>query len=182
MTCLIETARNDLLAFDQSQADATWEWTQEQALRAFRARGVGAAKSSWARALKIAKDHFERGDPRIAASCTNQAFALIRQKQIHQGTRLLDEALRCWEDSWCWVPLMVPPRLGDQIEDSHYNEATRKKFYAFIKHGRSITETLARDHRLPTGGLEDWLEHKPKTMSDVRKLVASVFLIASEKP
>jgi len=179
---VLESTLQDAPAFDRHESDAIWERLQEQALRSYRAGDIIAAKKSWDKAFDVAKRHFRRGDPRLATSYTNRAFSLIRQQQTYQAQRHLELAMQGWDDGWCWVPLMVPPRTGSQIQKTHYNETTQKEFYAFIKRGRSITQSLARERRLPTGGIENWLEHKPKSMCDVRKLISSVFLIVSKKP
>lgn len=181
MTLVINTVQKSMSAFDQNRADAVWERTQEQALRIFQTRGIGRARPIWTKATQIAKSQFEWGDPRIAASCANQAFSMIRQKDMHQGQLLFDESLRCWKDSWRWVSLMEPPHLGGQFEKSQFTGKARQSFYALIQRGQAMTEALARN-QLATGGFEDWQEHKPKTMCDVRRLVAAIFLIASLKP
>ena len=169
-------------SFDKKEADAVWERMQEQALRAFRAGRAAEAKAGWARALEIAKQHFEWGDPRLATSYTNQAFSLIGEQRLHQAEPLFQTAIRCWDDSWRWVPLMTPPGTRGQTDEISYDKAAQKEFYDFIKRGQSITETLQHDRRPPMGGLEDWNQHRPKTMCDVRKLIASVFLIVSIAP
>lgn len=174
-------SRRDMSAFDQTRLDSSWERVQEHALRAFRCRNIIAAKHSWNQAFGIAKDHFERGDPRLATSCTNQAFSLLRQGQTHQGYLLFNEAIRCWEDSWRWVPLMVPPRHADRQSERHYTEKARQEFYTLTKKGQAITEGIMKG-RLATGGLEGWREHKPKSICDVRRLISAVFLIASNSP
>lgn len=167
---------------NQGNVDATWERVQERALKAFRGGDQAAAINGWTKAFDIAKQRFTRGDPRLAASYTNQAFALIRQNQLHRATLLLADAVRCWEDSWRWVPLMQPLPADGQREENRFDEATQQEFYDFIKKGQAITETLAAERKLPLGGLEDWERHQPPTMCDVRKLVAAVFLMASTAP
>lgn len=178
----LESPPRDARTFDRHESDAVWERMQEQALRAFRNGKTAAAMSGWAKALDLANCHFQRGDPRLAASLTNQAFSLLRRQQIYQAQRLFDQATRCWEESWRWVPLMVPQRIAGETDDCRYHETAEKEFYGLIKYGQSITETLAREQCLPTGGLEHWIEHKPKSMCDLRKLISAVFLIASQKP
>ncbi len=182
MTYMIETAPPDALAFDRSESDATWERTQDQALRAFRSGDLFAARTGWARALEIARRHFDWGDPRLAASYTNQAFPLMRQQQLHQASRLLDQALRCWEESWRWIPLMRAIPSDNPVEKNWFDRPAQSEFYALVKRGQANTQTLAHERRLSIGGLEDWQAYKPPTMCDVRKLMAAVFLIVSEKP
>ena len=182
MAYMLECARQHAPASDRHQSDAVWERLQEQALRAYRAGNTMAARNGWLKAFEIAKRHFERGDPRLATSYTNQAFSLIRQNQTFQAQQHIDLALQAWEDSWRWIPLMAPPRLDQSIQETYYNDATQREFYAFVKRGQSITDTLALHRILPTGGLEEWLEHKPKSMCDLRKLISAVFLIVSDTP
>ena len=181
MAYMLESPLKGATAFDRHEADAVWERLQEQALRGYRAGNTAAAYRAWAKALDVAERHFKRGDPRLAASYTNQAFSLMRQRQAFQAQKHLETAAHCWEDSWRWIPLMMPPHIDDQIQETQYNQTAQREFHAFVERGRSITETLARDGRLPTGGLEDWLEHRPKSMCDLRKLVAAVFLIVSQE-
>ncbi|MGI9451184.1 MAG: hypothetical protein ACR2QH_11190 [Geminicoccaceae bacterium] len=178
---MLESTHKDAPTFDRHESDAVWERLQEQALRGYRAGNAAAAYHGWAKALDVARRHFKRGDPRLAASYTNQAFSLMRQRQAFQAQQHLETAALCWEDSWRWIPLMMPPHIDDQIQETQYNQTTQKEFHAFIERGRSITETMARDGCLPAGGLEDWLQHKPTSMCDLRKLVAAVFLIVSHE-
>lgn len=181
MAATISSVRDNVLAFDQNRIDLTWERLQEQAVRAFRRRDMTTARTCWSRAFEIAERHFDRGDPRLAASQTNQAFSLIRQAQIHQAGKLFQKALLSWEDSWRWVPLMVPPRQPDETEAGQYGEAAQKDFYTVIERGRLITKAIEREHCPPEGDLTQWQKIKPCAMTDVRKLMASVFLIVSSE-
>lgn len=182
MATMITTAHGQRSGLDQNQVDLTWERLQEQAMHAFRAGDTAIATANWAKALEIAERYFDRGDPRLAASRSNQAFSLMRQKQIHQANTLFQQAIAAWEASWRWVPLMVAPRLPDDIESLPYGKAVQDEFYGFIKQGKHMTEALQQEQRLPVGGLEEWQEVKPHSMTDVRKLFAAVFLMASAKP
>ena len=168
--------RLDRAFHDGHQADIVWERTQDQALRAYRARKLPAAGRLWAKALDIARHRCERGDPRLAASHTNHAFYLNRRQQTYQAQRHFDDALRCWEDSWRWVPFMRPPSAGTPF----YDGAMQKGFHDVISRGQAMTENLAREQQVPQGGLEDWIELQPGPMSDLRHLLGSVFLIVSE--
>ncbi|MGH1481591.1 MAG: hypothetical protein ACRBM6_23155 [Geminicoccales bacterium] len=178
----VSDAESTWLEADQSRCDAAWERMQERALKAFRDGDLAAAVQSWATAFDIAKQNFAWGDPRLAASFTNHAFALIRQDQLHPATLLLNDAVRCWEDSWRWVPLMRPLPGDGQAAEDRYDDAVLPELYAFIKRGQAITETLAKERQLPNGGLEEWQENKPSTMCDLRKLVSAILLMASKAP
>ena len=179
MTMVNADALHDV---DQDRTDAAWERTQERALRAYRDGNPSAAIKGWDQAFEIAKQHFIWGDPRLATSLTNKAFVLIRQEQFHQAKLMLDEAVRCWQDSWRWVPFMQPLPDDDQRDETRYDDDVQQEFYAFIKQGQEISENLASERRLPAGSLEAWKEHRPPTMCDVRKLISAVFLIASTSP
>jgi hypothetical protein len=175
-----ETAIDHAHAFE-GEADAAWERTAEHALRAFKAGDAAGAKSGWAKALEIADRHFRRGDPRIAASCTNQAFSLIRQQQLHQANKLFDRAMDCWGDSWRWVPLMLPLSLGDEAEEAQFSAEAQKEFYLWVRRGQSLTEALAREQCPPPACVADLQARKPKIMCDERKLLSAVFLIVSRQ-
>ncbi len=165
-------------------ADLAWERSQEQAALAYRAGDVATASRLWAEALEIATRHFGRGDPRLAASLTNQALVMRRRGQAYQANRLFEGALLAWADSWRWILLMTPARRAqtsrpadsDRLEI--YDPAARACFTALAERGRAATENLERYDQLPEPGLADWLELKPRRLSDLRKLLAAVLLIA----
>lgn len=169
------------ITVDRGRVDATWERTQEQAMQAFYAGDAGKARMGWAKALEIAERHFERGDPRLAASLTNHAFALLRRSQIHQANSYFQRALGAWEDSWRWVPCMTPSAGPGETDVKPYDRETQDIFYALIRRGRTITETLATEHRLSPAEGDDWATVKPKGMTDVRRLFSAVFLIPTAR-
>ena len=57
-------------------ADLAWERAQEQAAIAYRAGDPITPTRLWATALDIARKHFQRGDPRLASSLTNNALVM----------------------------------------------------------------------------------------------------------
>lgn len=164
-------------AVDRNRVDMTWERLQEQALQAYRTGHAAQARANWARAQEIAEHHFERGDPRLAASYTNHGFALLRQGHIHQANSAFQQAVVAWEDSWCWVPWMAPSSAPGEPQAAPYDRETQTAFYALIEQGKAITETIAREHRLPAAVGDDWAIVKPKGMNDIRRLYAAVFLM-----
>ena len=165
-------------------ADLAWERGQEQAALAYRAGDVLTASRLWTETFEIATRHFGRGDPRLAASLTNQALVMRRRRQDYQAKRLFEDALAAWADSWRWIALMTPdhparlPRStqSDQLET--YDARARAYFIALAERGQIATERLERHDELPKEGLVDWLELKPRRLSDLRKLLAGVLLIA----
>ncbi len=167
-------------------ADLAWERCQEQAAIAFRAGHAVAASRLWAEALTIAEKHFGRGDPRLATSLTNQALVMRRRRDDFQARRLFEDALIVWADSWRWILLMTPthpaavPHAAQSDQLEIYDPTARAYFNALAERGRAATERLERADRLPVEGLAEWLELKPKRLSDLRKLLAAVLLIASD--
>ncbi|MGI9503606.1 MAG: hypothetical protein ACR2RE_11185 [Geminicoccaceae bacterium] len=169
-------------AVEQNRVDITWERVQEQAMQAYKARNNAGARASWAKGLDIAERHFERGDPRLAASLNNYAFALMRQGQVHQANFYFRRSIVAWEESWCWVPWMAPSTAPGDDESTPYDQTTQGAFYAMIKQGRAITETLMRERRLPEMASDDWNTVKPKRMNDVRRLFSAIFLMPTSSP
>ena len=167
-----------------SAADLAWERCQEQAAVAFRAGDAATAARLWAQALAIAEQHFARGDPRLAASLTNQALVMRRRRQDYQAKRLFEDALAAWDESWRWIHLMTPRPAGasGRPERSNrlpvYDPAARRTFSAHAERGRQATTRLERHDQLPVGGLAEWFDLKPQRLSDLRKLLAAVLLIA----
>ncbi|MGI9416941.1 MAG: hypothetical protein ACR2RA_03775 [Geminicoccaceae bacterium] len=166
---------------DRNRVDLTWERTQERALEAFRTSDAASAKANWAKALDIAERHFERGDPRLAASLSNHAFALLRQRQVHQANLYFRRAVAAWDDSWCWVPWMTPSVDRDAAEAAPYDRATQEAFYAMIQQGREITETLWHEQRVPEAVGDDWTAVKPQSMTDIRRLFSAIFLMPTAR-
>ena len=167
-------------------ADLAWERCQEQAALAYRSGNVVAASRLWAEALETARKHFGRGDPRLATSLTNQALVMRRGRDEVQARRLFEDALLAWDDSWRWILLMTPGHPASLPQAAHsdqleiYDETARAYFTALAERGRLATERLERYDELPKGGLAEWLELKPKRLSDLRKLLAAVLLIAPD--
>ncbi len=162
-------------------AELTWERHQEHALEAFRTGDATSARSNWAKALEIAERHFERGDPRIAASLNNHAFALVRREQIHQANTCFSQAMIAWEESWRWIPWMAPSTKPGELEAAPYDKETQEGFYALIRRGRDITEKLWRENQLSEAEGDDWAAVKPKTMTDIRRLFSAVFLMPTAR-
>jgi hypothetical protein len=165
-----------------SAADLTWERYQEQAAIAYRAGDPITPSRLWAAALDIAEKHFGRGDPRLAASLTNQALVMRRRRQDYQAQKLFREALEVWDDSWRWIHLMTPDRTATGTPRSDhldiYGRDARAWFNALAQQGRAATAALERHDESLANGLDQWFAIKPRRMSDVRRLLGAVLLIA----
>lgn len=162
--------------------DVAWERCAERAAMAYRAGDPSVSSRLWAEAFEIADQHFGRGDPRLATSLTNQALVMRRRRQDYQAQQLFERALGVWDDCWRWIYLMTPGHPSTHHEHSDrlevYDQGARTYFSALAERGRKATATLERYDELPTGGLDEWLEIKPRRPSDLRKLLAAVLLIA----
>ena len=163
-------------------ADLAWERCQEQAAIAFRAGDPINSSRLWAMALDIADKHFARGDPRLASSLTNQALVMRRRRDDYQAQRLFREALEVWDDSWRWIHLMTPGRTRSSARSSDqldiYGRDARAYFNALARRGRAATVALERHDEPLACGLEEWFAIKPRRMSDLRRLLGAVLLIA----
>ena len=163
-------------------ADLAWERCQEQAAIAFRAGDAITPTRLWATGLDIAQRHFGRGDPRLASSLSNQALVMRRDRQEHQAQRLFRDALEVWDDSWRWIHLMTPGQASNGARHSDhlavYGRDARAWFNALARQGRTATLALARHDAPLARGLDEWFDIKPKRMSDVRRLLGAVLLIA----
>ena len=163
-------------------ADVAWERSQEQAAIAYRAGDPITPPRLWGAALDVAQRHFAPGDPRLASSLTNNALAMRRRRLDYQAKRLFQDALDVWDASWRWVHLMTPARgAGGAHGSDHldvYDHDARAWFNALARQGRAATMVLESHDRLPGSGLDEWFELKPKRMSDLRRLLGAVLLIA----
>jgi hypothetical protein len=163
-------------------ADIAWERCQEQAAIAFRSGDAILPSRLWAEGLDIAEKRFGRGDPRLATSLTNQALVLRRRRQDYQAKQLFQDALAVWDQSWRWIHLMTPARAAygarycQQLDI--YGPEARAWFNALAQRGRAATVALERHDQRLEAGLEWWFMLKPHRMSDLRKLLGAVLLIA----
>jgi hypothetical protein len=167
-----------------SAADLAWESCQERAALAYRAGDVATAARLWEQGLAIARKHFGRGDPRLASSLTNQALVMRRRRHDYQAQQLFDEAFVVWEASWRWIYLMTPGHRAEPRRSAPsdrlgvYDPAARAHLTALAERGCAATAWLERHDQLPADSLDEWLEIKPRRLSDLRKLLAAVLLIA----
>jgi hypothetical protein len=176
------TSTQGLARAAANAADLAWERHQEQAAIGYRAGDPITPPRLWAAALDIAEKRFARGDPRLAASLTNQALVMRRRRQDYQAQKLFRSALEVWNDSWRWIHLMTPDRAAAATQRTDhlgvYGPDARAWFNALAAKGRAATEAIERRDALPTNGLDQWFAIKPKQMSDLRRLLGAVLLIA----
>jgi hypothetical protein len=163
-------------------ADLAWERAQEQAAIAYRAGDPITPTRLWAAALDIAGKHFGPGDPRLASSLTNNALVMRRRRHDFEAKTMFQDARDVWDASWRWIHLMTPEWAGDGAHGSDhldiYDQDARAWFNALARQGRAVTMAIESHDRLLASGLDEWFEMKPKRMSDLRRLLGAVLLIA----
>jgi hypothetical protein len=173
---------SDIASAAALAADLAWERFQEQAAIAYRAGDPINPPRLWAAALDIAKRHFGRGDPRLASILTNQALVMRRRRLDNQAQKLFREALDVWDDSWRWIHLMTAGRPGEAAcRSDHlnvYSRDARAWFNALAHKGRAATVALDRHDEPLACGLDEWFALKPGRMTDLRRLLGAVLLIA----
>jgi hypothetical protein len=169
--------------------DADWERLQREGLAALAEHDITAATKRFAEALRLARQHFQPGDPRLATSLANQAL-LLALGNDPAGATLFREALFHWDRSRDWLALQ--PRQSRRARSSLFHlrlEAKHPGAYGDRRHrqdlsrlaeGRDITQALAVES-LRTRG-KDWqptpfLDTSPG-FSTQRKIAAAVQLIA----
>lgn len=158
-----------------SGIDLAWEQVHEGGLRAFGAGRASLAAEHWQRGLTIAQGRLGPDDPRLATSLTNVGLVLRRRGDFHQASRHFRDAGVVWDRAVRWVRLMTPP--GDM--DGGYDEAAMARFEHLIGEGKAASLAIESLGALPPWGLDGWLSVRPRRGSDLRKLLAAVFLIAS---
>lgn len=155
-----------------SGAALTWERLQEQAARAFLSGDGALPARNWARALEVAETTFTQADPRLAASLTNHAHALQQQNRHHQALRLFARAADGWQQGWRWVRRMTPPAGAPP-----YDEEARARFLELLHLGQRASAAVAAREPLALGGIARFEALRPARMSDLRCLLAAVFLM-----
>ena len=138
----------------------SWERCQEQALQAFRtgdatsARRIG--KRLW-RSPSVISSAATPGSPPASATTPSPSFA---EKSIHQANNYFQQAMIAWEETWCWIPWDAPSTKADEVEATPYDRETQEGFYALIRRGQAITETLWRENQLSDVEGDDWSKVK----------------------
>jgi hypothetical protein len=165
--------------------DLAWERNLEQAAIAFQAGDAVMPPVLWARGLDIAERHFASGDPRLACSLTNRAFALRRQGERFESNKMFKDARAAWSETWRWVRLMTPggatlgPPDGRRGTAAVYDHATQEVLFALAARGLATTDAIEGYDRLPAQSMKLWLDMKPSAFSDLRRLLGAVLLIVS---
>jgi hypothetical protein len=140
-----------LATADWDEEDAHWERLQRDGLEALERGDRAAATRHIGQALILARERFESGDPRLAASLASQAW-LLRDKAEAMAVALLRESLVHWGQATAWLARQPPPRrlarsssFHFRLESKHpgaYPARQEERMKGLLALGRIRTETL----------------------------------------
>ncbi len=180
---------NDLLQAGWSPSDLEWE----QAAEAYAKSGVEGdaqrARESAGLALRIAREAFRPGDPRLATSVANQAQC-IAPTDGALAEKLLHEACLLWQACGPWIDAMQAPRVARssmfhmRMEQRHrdtYRENWRSKWHGMSEKAMAkISDTdfvETSNANTAKDAWEQWQRERPAMLNDTRKLMAAVYLL-----
>lgn len=170
-------------------AELIWEACEHDAAERAGRGGHDEAAALWAQGLRIAREIFEKGDPRLATALANQAQALRRAGGAEAARALFEEALLVWDASAPWVAALAPERRARsstfhlRLESKHpggYEHHSRARYEALAADGRAALIALRDEKPPPFDGPARWAEERPEGYSDARKLIAAVLLMAAK--
>ncbi len=171
--------------------DLNWERLQEEAAVAWAEGRRGDAVRAWRKARRIARWRFRAGDPRIATSLANAAFAARLGGREARARRLYDRALAAWRA----VPerlesIEIKPRARSSLfhlrMEARHRDTYRANLLArlrgFVAEAGEAIEA-ARDGRpSPHRLYARWRGEKPNVFDDTRKLLSASLLICAAEP
>lgn len=145
---------------DWREEDAVWERLQQDVLAALALNDHSRARRRIGDALTLAKEHFQTGDPRLAATLACQA-RLLQKKSPSLASRLFQEARAEWGQAAAWLARQPPPdrkalpgrpsrpgRLARsssfhlRLESKHpgaYQERLREELKSLLTLGQTLT-------------------------------------------
>lgn len=184
----------DLLAAGWSEADLEWERLTEQALSDLAAGRAAAAFEGFGRALRLARTDLAKDDPRLATSLSNQAAALIAAGEGAKTGQIRASAAQAWAACQGWVGKMTAPRTArssmfhlrmERLHRPAYEERWREKGRELLAEVQSRIggcEALVLVDPQEAGlRVERWRRERPVTLSDPRKLLGAVILLAARE-
>jgi hypothetical protein len=182
----------DLIAAGWHEVDLDWERLTLEALADLGEGREQEAFEAIRKALFVARTHFAKGDPRLAASLTNQAAALAATDPPAATGVVVKAALEAWGDCDAAVAGMTPPRRARsslfhlRMEQRHretYSERWRDESRRRLA---DVRTDLAGAEALVLVGREEarerialWQRERPPALDDSRKLLAAVVLLAA---
>jgi hypothetical protein len=184
----------ELIAAGWSEADLEWERLSEEALSALAESRTDEARANIAQALRLARNEFSAGDPRTAASLSNQAAALEGVDGHAKTGQIRAQAIQAWAACDGWIEKMTAPRMArsslfhlrmERLHRPAYEERWRVK-------GRELLAGIGDEigsgdafelvgPEVAASRLARWYRERPVTLSDPRKLLAGVILLAARE-
>lgn len=184
---LISVAEPPFATAVWQQEDADWERWQWSAVQARTTGNHKLTSDAIARALQIARQHFEPGDPRLASSLASHALVLSEQSDP-LSNKLFTEALGHWDQVKNWLKRQPTPRLARssmfhlRLETKHpgdYPDLTYQRCAALAQEGREATITLAKGDAFSISEIDrSWRPEHHGSFDTLRKITAAVRLIA----
>jgi hypothetical protein len=184
----------DLIAAGWSEADLEWERLTEEALSALAEERTEEARAGFAGALRLARTEFGVNDPRLAASLSNQAAAVATAAGSSGAGQIEAAATQAWSACDGWIDKMTAPRTArssmfhlrmERLHRPAYEERWRVKGRELLA---DVREELCAGEALELVGPHEaadrvarWHRERPVTLSDPRKLMASVILLAAQE-
>lgn len=183
----------ELIAAGWSEADLEWERQTEDALAALAEGRVDEARTGFAAALRLARAGFAANDPRLAASLSNQVAAVTTSDGSGAG-QIKATATQAWSACESWIDKMTAPRTArssmfhlrmERLHRPTYEERWRVKgreLLAGVREEVCVTDMLelVGQHEAAER-LARWHRERPVMLSDPRKLMAAVILIAARE-
>ena len=184
----------ELIAAGWAEADLEWERLTEEALSGLADSRMEEARTNFAAALRLARNDFTAGDPRIAASLSNQAAALESVDGHAKTGQIRAAAVQAWAACDGWIEKMTAPRTArsslfhlrmERLHRPAFEERWRVKGRELLA---GIREQIGSGNTFELAGpqqaasrLARWHRERPVSLSDPRKLLAAVILLGARE-
>jgi hypothetical protein len=185
---------NDLVSAGWGEADLEWERLNEDALTALAYGRIDEAGNVFATSLRLARAEFTANDPRLAASLSNQAAAVAALDSDQSAGQTRAAAKQAWAVCESWVEKMTAPRTArssmfhlrmERLHRPAYEERWRVKgreLLADVREEVCVGDALELiDREEARVRLARWQRERPVTLSDPRKLMAAVIMLAARE-
>ncbi|RUM97822.1 hypothetical protein EET67_10925 [Pseudaminobacter arsenicus] len=183
----------DLIAAGWSEADLEWERLTVQALSDLATGRAGDAFDGFGRALRLARTDLAKDDPRLATSLSNHAAAMAAAGEGAMTGQIRASAAQAWASCQGWVVRMTAPRTArssmfhlrmERLHRPAYEERWREKGRELLVEvqGRigGCEALVLIDPEEAHRRVERWQRERPVTLSDPRKLLGAVILLAAK--
>ena len=174
----------ELVSAGWTPADLDWERQCEAAVARAAEGDMAGARAAAGEGLKIARDRFQDGDPRLGTALANYAWTLAETGDETSAGALLAEARQQWSSSGPWIAAMSAPRVARsslfhmRMEQRHrgvYEDRWREEWSKLAEEARSRLQQPGEVK--PAAALERWEKSRPAMLNDTRKLMAAAVLL-----